>query len=115
MIGLRIFAIGELSISPSSSSQRENCCSDRYRVAAEEGGARKLGGDERLDVLTLDARHRGRHALVDEERGEQSAVVGVPANRAGRQVGRLQVETLRLRKYAKLAYARRCSGGLHVC
>jgi hypothetical protein len=37
MIGLRIFAIGELSISPSSSSQRKNCCSDRYRVAAEEG------------------------------------------------------------------------------
>jgi hypothetical protein len=61
--------------------------------------------DEGLDVLTLDAGDCGGHARTYEDRGEEGNVVGVPANRAWRQVGRLQVQAPGLQKYAKLSYA----------
>jgi hypothetical protein len=57
----------------------EGQASDRYRVAADEGGALKLGRDERFDVPAADAGYRGGHALTGEERG----VVGVGADSPG--------------------------------
>jgi hypothetical protein len=84
MIGLRIFAMGEVSTSPSSSSQRKNCL---QRAVARRGrggrGALELARDERFHVLPFDGCDRGRHALAGKEHAEQSTVVGVAANRAG--------------------------------
>ena len=47
-------------------------------------GTLKLGRDERLDVVPMDAAHGGGHALAGEQRHEERSVVRVcPGSSAG--------------------------------
>ena len=98
--------IGDPLISPSSSSHLKSCCSQRYLVAADAGAVR--ANSAAMNASTCSRRMLATAvgmALTCEERGQESAVVGISADGPRRQVGRLQVEALGRQECGKLSYA----------
>jgi hypothetical protein len=68
-------------------------------------GALKLGGDEPIGVLPVDAVRSGRHALAAQEHYGERPVVGVGAGWSAATDWPPQVYTSGRQKYAKLSNA----------
>jgi hypothetical protein len=87
MIGELILTIGD----PPISSHLKSCCSERYRVAADEDAVR--ASSAAMNASTCSRRMVATavwHALTCEERRKEDTVVRVGADGPGLQVGCLQ-------------------------